>query len=134
MTNANVIQEAKNKCLNHSLGLNKGCGDKCTSCNGKELLKQFTELMNEANNATRPEPFAMIAAQKLEKVLIAFQDSPWILLGETDFSNNMFKVLVEVMKVGVRNHLTQKSYFAFGALSRLEEIYRVITAGKFHKY
>ena len=129
VTHAKTIQEAKNRCLNHALGLSSGCVEDCTNCNGKNLLKQFTDLMSKANDATRPEPFGMIAAQKLEKVLLAYQENAWLLLGDDGFSNGMFKCLVEVMKIGLRNHLMERGYFAYGALSRLEEIYRVVTTG-----
>ena len=129
MTNADRIQAARQKCVAQSLGIQKGCDAQCTNCNKGHLLKQFIDLVVQANHATRPEPFAQIASGQLEKLLLAYQSEPWLLLANPDFSNCMFRTMVETMKVGIRVHMIGNSYFGFGALNRLEEIYRMITLG-----
>ena len=130
MTSADKIQAARLQCVAQSMGIKKGCDEQCTNCTKGHLLKQFVDLALQSNSASRPEPFAQIASGQLEKLLLAYQRNPWLLLANPDFSNCMFRTMVETMKIGIRVHMTGNSNFGFGALNRLEEIYRMVTTGK----
>ena len=130
VTHAEKIEQNGRACLAQSLGISGNCTSDCPICTNGHLLKQFIELVSQANDVTRPEPFAQICSRQLEKCLLAFQSSPWLLLGSKDFPNAMYRAMVEILKVGLRSHLTERSNFGFGAFNRMEEIYRMVTLGK----
>ena len=130
MTHSEKISRAKQSCLVESLGIEGNCPADCIHCSKKHLLKQFTDLIEMANLNSRPEPYAQIVSRKLELVLIGYQSEPWLLLGFHQFPNSMFRAMMEVLRIGLKAHLTETSNFSFGALTRLEEIYRMTTRGK----
>lgn len=129
VTHADRINQAKQSCLFQSLGIEKGCSSSCLNCSNAHMLKQLIELTEQANKMSRPEPYAQICAGKLESVLLGYRSNPWLLLGSQGFPNSMFRVMVEILKVGLRSHLTEKANFGFGALNRIEEIYRMVSSG-----
>ena len=130
ITHADRINQAKQRCLTQSLGIENGCSSDCLNCSNAPVLKHFIELTEQANKMSRPEPYAQICAGVLEKVLMGFRSDPWLLLGSQGFPNSMFRTLIEILKVGLRSHLTEKANFGFGALNRIEQVYRVVTQGK----
>ena len=130
MTQSDRINRAKQGCLLESLGLEGSCAPDCINCSKKHLLKQFIELVQQANKGSRPEPFAQIVSSKLETVLLEFQSCPWLLLGSNQFPHCMFRAMMEILKVGLRSHLTEKSNFGFGALTRIEEVYKFTMRGR----
>ena len=129
-THVEKIGQSSRGCLTQSVGISNGCGEKCTVCENYNLLKQFTDLVKQANEITRPEPFAQIVSRRLEKCLMAFRTCPWLLLSSRDFPNCMYRALLEILKVGLRSHLTERSNFGFGALTRMVEVYRMATSGQ----
>ena len=128
-THVEKIGQANRSCLAQSVGVNGGCSNNCILCENGHLLKQFAELVRQANEITRPEPYAQICSRQLERCLMAFRTSPWSLLGCSDFPNHMYRAMVEILKVGLRAHLTDRSNFGFGAFSRMEQIYKMVTSG-----
>lgn len=130
VTHADKIEQQGRACLAQSLGINGGCTSDCPICSNGHLLKQFVELVGQANEVTRPEPFAQICSRQLERCLLAFQSSPWLLLGSKEFPNAMYRAMMEILKVGIRSHLTERSNFGFGAFNRMEEIYKMVTQGQ----
>lgn len=134
VTHAERIERDGRSCLAQSLGISGSCTDDCPICKNGHLLKQFVELVGQANEVTRPEPFAQICSKQLEKCLLAFQSNPWLLLGSKEFPNAMYRAMMEILKVGIRSHLTERSNFGFGALNRMEEIYKMVTTGEAYYY